>query len=82
MENAVLQSSSWANSVQTVTVAGVLEDTTTCAVIVTAQPGSLETYLDCGVQCTAQGADKLTFTCKEVPTTDLSVNVLILTKGG
>ena len=60
---------------QTVTVSGV---TTSNDVIVTPDPASLELYGECGVYCSAQASNKLTFKCKEKPGSNLTVNVMIL----
>ena len=46
--------------------------------IITAAPASYMAYVEAGVRCTAQGSGSLTFACEEVPTQNLTVNVLIL----
>lgn len=70
-----LSASSWSNNSITVTATGVTADNT---VIVSSAPASQEAYGAAGVTCTAQAANSLTFTCTQVPTTDLSVNLVIL----
>lgn len=77
-----LLASGWSNKSQTISVSGVLEDPNKQAIISVAAPTSLEAYLDSGVNMTAQGAGTLTFSCDAVPTSNLTVNILILTKGG
>ena len=52
--------------------------TATNDVLATPAPTSHEHYCECGVYASAQGSGTLTFTAKKVPTTALSVNVLIL----
>ena len=59
---------------QTVTATGV---TATNAVTPSPTPASWEAAGTAGVRCTAQAADSLTFTCSEVPTADLTYNVLV-----
>lgn len=59
---------------QTVTATGV---TATNAVTPSPAPASWEAAGTAGVRCTAQAADSLTFTCSEVPTADLTYNVLV-----
>lgn len=76
-----LSAAGWSGNAQTVAVAGVLADGEKQAVITTAAAGSLEVYLDCGVVCSGQGDGTLTFTCSDTPTADITVNVLMLTKG-
>ena len=70
-----LSSRSWSNLQQSVTASGV---TTGNTVIVTPAPTSLDAYNECGVYCSAQSSNRLTFTCKEKPSSNLTVNVLIL----
>lgn len=70
-----LAAASWSGSSQTVTATGVTASNT---VLIGAAPASASEYNTCGVLCTAQGADSLTFTCTSTPTNDLTVNVIIL----
>lgn len=81
MAAVTLSAAGWADNSQTVEVSGITADTEKCAIITTAAAASLEAYLDCGIQCAAQGENSLTFTCSKVPTVDVGVNVLILTRG-
>lgn len=75
---AILLTTGWINNTQTVTVDGVTEDNT---VIVGAEPACYTAYADNNVRCTGQGAGTLTFVCDDVPTEDLTANVLILYQG-
>ena len=68
-------SANWPSDTQTVTATGVTSSNT---VIIGATPTSQAEYTSCGVICTAQGTDSLTFTCTSTPTNDLAVTVLIL----
>lgn len=70
-----LPASSWSDNAQTVSAAGVTEDNT---VIVSPAPGSFAAYGEAAVYCDSQGAGQLTFRCTDVPSEDLTVNVLIL----
>ena len=70
-----LPASGWSDKKQTVAVEGVSDDV---SVIVTAAPASHEVYNDCAVRCSEQGNGTLTFTCTDVPTSDVTANVLIL----
>ena len=72
---ANLSASGWSSNSQAVTVSGVSANNT---VIVTPAPNSHLEYANCMVRCTAQAANKLTFTCEEVPANALTVNVVIL----
>ena len=70
-----LSSSGWSNNQQAVTVNGV---TTSNDVIVAPDPASIATYGECGVYCSAQASNKLTFKCISKPASNLTVNVLII----
>lgn len=72
---ANLSASGWSSNSKAVTVSGVSANNT---VIVTPAPNSHLEYANCMVRCTAQAANKLTFTCEEVPANALTVNVVIL----
>ena len=74
----ILSASGWSGNSQTVSVAGVTADN---AVISAPAPASYAAYHENLVRCTAQAAGALTFTCDDVPTGALTVNVLILVKG-
>lgn len=72
---ATLSTSSWSNNTQTITVTGVTASNT---VIITPAPASAHDYVEAGCLCVEQGEDTLTFTCTDVPSADLTVNVLVL----
>ena len=69
-----LSASGWKNNSQTVTANGV---TSSNDVFVTAAPSSYAVYAECMVYCTSQGSNSLTFGCVSVPSTEVSVNVII-----
>lgn len=71
-----LTTAGWSNNSQSVTVTGV---TASNSVIVTAAAASESTYLNCGVKCSSQAVDTLTFTCTTTPTAAIDVNVIVLT---
>lgn len=73
---ATLSASGWVNNSQTVDVAGVTADSN---IISSPAPKSHTAYNDSSVRCFAQADGKLTFACDQVPSVDLTVNVLILT---
>ena len=70
-----LSASAWSNNTITVTVSGVTSSNT---VIVSPAPASFEDYRTAVIYCSAQSTDSLTFTCLTTPTTDITVNVLII----
>lgn len=69
-----LPASGWSNNQQTVTATGV---TANNAVTPSPAPASWEAAGAAGVRCMTQGGNRLTFTCSETPTEDLTYNVLI-----
>ena len=68
-------STTWSSNQQTISVTEVTASNT---VIVTPAPTSYNMYCECGVYCSAQAENSLTFTCDEVPTSSLTVNIVIL----
>ena len=74
-QTSVLTAAGWSGGVQTVAVTGVTENN---GVVVSPAPASFERYGDAGVFCSAQAEGSLTFSCSDLPTDDLSVNVLIV----
>ena len=65
----------WVNDEQTVSAVGVDSNS---VVFIGAAPTSVTEYNTCGVVCSAQGTDSLTFACTTTPSNDLTVNVLIM----
>lgn len=72
---ATITASGWTNNSKKVTVSGVTASNT---VIVTPQPAYIDAYVAAGLKCTAQSANKLTFSYKKALTASVKVNVLIL----
>ena len=71
-----LTASSWSSNQQNFTASGVTADND---VIVSPASSSHDSYCESGVRCTGQTSNGLTFTCTDKPSSNLSVNVLILT---
>lgn len=65
----------WSNMSQSVSASGVTMSNT---VIVVPSPENYTTYHECGIYCSAQGTNTLTFTTTEQPTADLSVQFMII----
>lgn len=72
---ASLTSTGWTNNAKTVSVTGV---TASNSVLVTPAPDSMDDYASCGIKCTAQAAGTLTFSCTTVPSSTITVNVMII----
>lgn len=72
-----LTTSGWSSNTQTVTVSGVSASET--AQLITPMPKitSQSAYYEAGIMCTGQAANSLTFTCQTVPTSNLTVYVVI-----
>lgn len=76
-KTASLTVSGWGTDLtQTVSVSGVTASNT---VIAAPNAASHAAYTEANIRCTAQESGKLTFTCDEIPTAALTVNVVILT---
>ena len=72
-----LTTSSWSNNTQTVTVSGVSATETAQLITPTPAIASQSAYYEAGIMCTGQAANSLTFTCQTVPTSNLTVYVVI-----
>lgn len=73
---ASLAVASWNSSnQQSATVSGV---TASNLVIVSPAPASVAEWGSCGVYCSAQAANSLTFTCSKKPSAALTANVVIM----
>jgi len=72
---ATLTVAGWSSKTQTVSVTGV---TASGTVIVSPAPASFTDYGAAKIYCSAQAAGTLTFACDTVPTTAITVNVVIL----
>lgn len=74
---ATLLASGWSssNKSQTINVAVV---TTTDDIVVTYAPSSHDAYVNAGIYCSAQGNGTLTFKCNKIPTSNVTVNIMLL----
>lgn len=70
-----LTTAGWSSLTQSVTVTGM---TASAIVIVTANSASTDMYRHCGVYCSAQAANSLTFKCASVPSEAITVNILTI----
>ena len=70
-----LSSGGWTSDEQI--VSSVTGCTSNSIVFISPDPTSSDDYVDAGILCTAQGNQTLTFTCKTVPTNNITVNVVI-----
>lgn len=82
MKKVTLLAGGWNSTTkqQTVTVSGILADTTKQCIY----PAPVDTSYDsawniCGVLCVAQAANSLTFQCSEIPTSAIEVYVTVIT---
>lgn len=73
----VLDKDDWSNSIQTVTATGVTAENT---VIATAAPDdtSFSAWSNSGIYAAVQALNSLTFKCRSTPSSDVTVNILIL----
>lgn len=72
-----LTTSGWSSNTQTVTVSGVSASETAQLITPTPAIASQSAYYEAGIMCTGQETNSLTFTCQTVPTSNLTVYVVI-----
>lgn len=72
-----LTTSGWSSNTQTVTVSGVVASEAAQLITPTPAIASQSAYYEAGIMCTGQAANSLTFTCQTVPTSNLTVYVVI-----
>lgn len=72
-----LTAAGWSSNTQTVTVSGVSATETAQLITPTPAIASQSAYYEAGIMCTGQAANSLTFTCQTVPTSNLTVYVVI-----
>lgn len=72
-----LTASGWSSNTQTVTVSGVVASETAQLITPTPAIASQSAYYEAGIMCTNQAKNSLTFTCQTVPTSNLTVYVVI-----
>lgn len=77
LRTATLTPSGWSSNTQTVTVSGVSATETAQLITPTPAIASQSAYYEAGIMCTGQAANSLTFTCQTVPTSNLTVYVVI-----
>lgn len=70
-----LTTTGWFYGNQTIVVGGV---TPTNTVIVGPAPDSIDKWVETGCKCTRQSSNTLTFECKETPTTNITVNIMVM----
>lgn len=72
-----LTASGWSSNTQTVTASGIMADELQQMIYIVPATAHQEAYLAAGISCTAQGTNSLTFTCKIVPSQNLTVYAVI-----
>ena len=78
LRTATLTTSGWSGNSQTVTVNGVVANSSAQLIYVSpANKDSATAWGEAGVFCSAQGANSLTFVCDSVPSANIGVNISI-----
>lgn len=77
-----LYASSWVGKVQSVSVSGVVADMDKIDIYVspTTSSSNYTSYSECGVRATGLGNGTVTFTCEDVPSVNLTVNIAVIVK--
>lgn len=78
LRTATLTTSGWSSNTQTVTVNGVVANSSAQLIYVSpANKDSATAWGEAGVFCSGQGANSLTFVCDSTPSANISVNISI-----
>ena len=78
LRTAALSSSGWSGNSQTITVSGVVADTSAQLIYVSpADKASATAWGEAGVFCAGQDTNSLTFVCDSVPSANITVNISI-----
>lgn len=78
LRTATLTTSGWSGNSQTVTVNGVVANSSAQLIYVSpANKDSATAWGEAGVFCSAQGANSLTFVCDSTPSASINVNISI-----
>lgn len=72
-----LTAAGWSSNAQSVTVSGVSASETAQLITPVPKITAQSAYYEAGIMCTGQAANSLTFTCQTVPTSNLTVYVVI-----
>lgn len=75
--SVTLSTTGWSDNTQTVSVPEVVADETAQLIMPMPASSSKAAYDAAGIQCTGQAANSLTFSCTEVPTSNITVYVVI-----
>ena len=78
LHTVTLPESSWVSNQQTVWLADVAAEETAQSRMASPASASATAYYDADIMLTGQAAGSLTFSCNEVPTSDLTVYVVIM----
>lgn len=73
--SVTLPASGWSNDSQTVAADGVTSNNT---LIVASAPENYDAYAEAGIYCSSQANGYMTFKCKDAPSVNLNVNIMIL----
>ena len=70
-----LSSSGWSSLAQTVSISGLGASD---IVQVSPAPANIDAYINAEIRCVSQAAGSLTFNCTETPTSNITVNILVM----
>lgn len=78
MTQITLPTTGWddATKLQTISVTGILADTTAQNIQVNPIPASMYYAIESGLYCSAQAENSLTFSCSIIPTENITLNVV------
>ena len=78
MTQIILPTTGWDDTTksQTISVTGILADTTAQNIQVNPIPASMYYAIESGFYCSAQEENSLTFSCSIIPTKDITLNIV------
>ena len=75
--SATLLAANWSNNAQTLTIQGILANEVKQCIQISPQQSYMTAFINAQILVTAQSANSLTFSCTNVPNTDIPIYVVI-----
>ena len=73
-----LEASDWDSNTNELTITGISDLTVSSIVLPVPHPNSMTDYMAANIVCTGQNNGELTFTCTNLPSNDITINIIIM----
>ena len=73
-----LEASEWDTNTNELTITGISDLTVSSIVLPVPHPNSMADYMAANIVCTGQNNGELTFTCTNLPSNDITINIIIM----